>query len=140
MVSRWSYVCLSILLYFCPCFLFPYYIFIKYQWIFTKLDMCIDIVEIWFGIANGQILSTFDRVICQLLTELSARHMIVAGYYHFTFLILKVFSFDESSCICLLCYILSLALDAILMVLFSHQRECRRHGFTVIYTLVTLHP
>ena len=32
----------------------------KHQWIFTKLDMCIDIVEIWFGIANGQILSIFD--------------------------------------------------------------------------------
>ena len=31
----------------------------KHQWIFTKLGMCIDIVEIWFGIANGQILSTF---------------------------------------------------------------------------------
>ena len=26
--------------------------------------MCIDIVEIWFGIANGQISSIFDRVIC----------------------------------------------------------------------------
>ena len=24
-----------------------------------------DIVEIWFGIANGQISSVFDRVICQ---------------------------------------------------------------------------
>ena len=24
--------------------------------IFTKFGMCIDIVEIWFGIANGQIL------------------------------------------------------------------------------------
>ena len=33
----------------------------KSQWIFTKLDMCIDIVEIWFGIANGQISSVFDR-------------------------------------------------------------------------------
>ena len=30
------------------------------QWIFTKLGMCIDIVEIWFGIANGQISSNFD--------------------------------------------------------------------------------
>ena len=29
----------------------------KHQWIFTKLGMCIDIVEIWFGIANGQISS-----------------------------------------------------------------------------------
>ena len=32
----------------------------KHQWIFTKLGMCIDIVEIWFGIANGQILSNSD--------------------------------------------------------------------------------
>ena len=37
----------------------------KHQWIFTKLGMCIDIVEIWFGIANRQISSNFDRVICQ---------------------------------------------------------------------------
>ena len=34
------------------------------QWIFTKLGMGIDIVEIWFGIAYGQISSMFDRVIC----------------------------------------------------------------------------
>ena len=33
----------------------------KYHWIFTKLGMCIDIVEIWFGIANGQISSNFDK-------------------------------------------------------------------------------
>ena len=26
--------------------------------------MCIDIVEIWFGIANGQISSNFDSIIC----------------------------------------------------------------------------
>ena len=37
----------------------------KHQWIFTKLGVCIDIVNIWFGIANGQI--------CQIFTELSAR-------------------------------------------------------------------
>ena len=36
----------------------------KYQWIFTKLRMCIDFVGIWFGIANGQISSISDRVIC----------------------------------------------------------------------------
>ena len=30
--------------------------FSKSQWIFTKLGMCIDIVAICFGIANGQIL------------------------------------------------------------------------------------
>ena len=34
------------------------------QCIFTKLGMCIDIVEIWFGIANGQISSNFYGVIC----------------------------------------------------------------------------
>ena len=32
----------------------------KHQWIFTKFGVCIDIVEIWFGIANGQISSNFD--------------------------------------------------------------------------------
>ena len=36
----------------------------KCQGILTKLGTCIDIKEIWFGIANGQILSMFDRVIC----------------------------------------------------------------------------
>ena len=36
----------------------------KHQWIFTKFGMCIDMVEIWFGIANGQISSIFDGVIC----------------------------------------------------------------------------
>ena len=36
----------------------------KCQWILTKLNMCIDIMEIWFVIANGQIWSIFDRVIC----------------------------------------------------------------------------
>ena len=40
-----SYVCIS----------FPDDNLCKYQWIFTRLGMCIDIVEIWFGIANGQI-------------------------------------------------------------------------------------
>ena len=36
----------------------------KHQWMFTKLGICIDIVEIWFGIANGQILSNIYGVIC----------------------------------------------------------------------------
>ena len=30
----------------------------KNQWISTKLDMCIYILEIWFGIANGQLISS----------------------------------------------------------------------------------
>ena len=31
----------------------------KHEWIFIKLDMCIDFVEIWFGIANEQTSSNF---------------------------------------------------------------------------------
>ena len=46
----------------------------KHQWIFTKLGMCIDIVEIWFGIANGQISSNFYGVIC-----LRHAHIFVSG-------------------------------------------------------------
>ena len=37
----------------------------KHHWLCTKRSMCIDIVEVWFEIANGQILS--------ILTELIAR-------------------------------------------------------------------
>ena len=39
----------------CPsiCFLFPDDNLSKHRWIFTKFGMCIDIVLIWFGIANG---------------------------------------------------------------------------------------
>ena len=33
--------------------------------------MCIDFEEIWFGIADGQILSNFDRVICPRHTQFS---------------------------------------------------------------------
>ena len=43
---------------------FPYNNLSKYQWIFTKLGKYIDIVEIWFGIAHGQIWSISDRVTC----------------------------------------------------------------------------
>ena len=67
MVSRWSSVSPSV----CPSvvrpsvrFSFPDGNLSKNQSIFTKLGMCTDIVEIWFGIANGQILSIFDGVIC----------------------------------------------------------------------------
>ena len=54
----WPCVCPSICQsYVCPsiCVSFPDDKLSKHQWIFTKLGMCIDIVEIWFGIANGQI-------------------------------------------------------------------------------------
>ena len=45
-------------------FLFPDDNLSNYQWTFTKLGVCIDIVETWFGIADGQISSISDRVIC----------------------------------------------------------------------------
>ena len=40
-------------------FLFPDDDLSKYQWTFTKFGMCIDIVELCFGIANGEISSIF---------------------------------------------------------------------------------
>ena len=53
MSVRQSYVRLSVR------FSFPDNNLSKHQWIFIKLGMCIDIVDIWFGIANGQISSNF---------------------------------------------------------------------------------
>ena len=47
-----------------PIFLLPDDNVSKHQLIFTKLGFCIDIVEIWFGIANGQFSSKFDGVVC----------------------------------------------------------------------------
>ena len=47
-----------------PKFSFPDDNLSKHKWIFTKLGVCIDFVEIWFGIANGQISLNYDRVIC----------------------------------------------------------------------------
>ena len=67
MVSHLTSVCLSV----CQSvvrqsirFSFPDDNLSKHQWIFSKLDMCIDIVDIRFGIANGQISSNFYGVIC----------------------------------------------------------------------------
>ena len=57
-----------------PIFSFPDDNLTKHQWIFTKLGMCIDIVEIWFGIVNGQISSNFDGVICP-----RHAHIVVSG-------------------------------------------------------------
>ena len=45
-------------------FSFPDDNFSKHQWIFTKLGVCIDIVELWFGIAHGRISSNFYGVVC----------------------------------------------------------------------------
>ena len=40
-------------------FSFPDDNFSKCQWIFTNFAVCIDIVKIWFQIADGQISSIF---------------------------------------------------------------------------------
>ena len=45
-------------------FLFPDENLCKCLWICTKLDMCIDIVKIWFGIAKLANFVNFDRFIC----------------------------------------------------------------------------
>ena len=57
----------------------------KYQWIFTKLGMCIAIVEIWFRIANGQISSIFDGIIC-------LQHMHIFHFRTITYVNLNGFS------------------------------------------------
>ena len=67
MVSRWTSVCLSVRQsYVRPSvrFSFPDDNLSKHQLIFTKFVMSIDIVTIWFGIANGQISSNFGGLIC----------------------------------------------------------------------------
>ena len=46
------------------CISFPDHNLSKYQWTFAKLGMCINIVEIWFGIDNGQISLISDGVTC----------------------------------------------------------------------------
>ena len=62
MVSPWVSICLSYI--HSSVFFFLGDSLSKCQRIFTKLGVCIDIVKIWFGIANGQISLIFDRVIC----------------------------------------------------------------------------
>ena len=47
-----------------PIFSFPDDSLSKCQGILTRLGTYIDMKEIWFGIANGQILSMIDLVIC----------------------------------------------------------------------------
>ena len=39
----------------------------KYQWIFTTLGKCIDIVELWFWIADEQISLIFDSYLLATL-------------------------------------------------------------------------
>ena len=53
----------------------------KSQWIFTKFDVCVNIVMICFGIAHRQISSIFDRVICpQHNGGVLSFHVLLFGY------------------------------------------------------------
>ena len=56
------YVRLSVLHPSVHIFRFRMITWVNVNWIFTKLCVCIDLVEVWFGIANGQIPSSFNRV------------------------------------------------------------------------------
>ena len=58
--------------------------FSKCHWIFTKLGVGIDIIETWFGIADGQISS--------ILTEISARDMSVFHFLTITLVDVNGFS------------------------------------------------
>ena len=73
MVSCWSSVCLSVVR---PSvrFSFPDDNLSKHRWIFTKLGICIDIEELWFEIANGQISSNCYGVLCP-----RHAHILVSG-------------------------------------------------------------
>ena len=68
MVSHWTSVCLSVHNTFVQIFMLNDKLS-KYQWIFTKLCVCIDIVEIWFEL----LLSKFGK----FLTELSAHDVYI---------------------------------------------------------------
>ena len=52
----------------------PQFYSIKVGFKGVKIGMCFDTVEIWFGIANEQISSIFDGVIC-----LRHAHIFVSG-------------------------------------------------------------
>ena len=58
----------------------------KYQWIFTRFGVYIDIVEILFAIVNGQILSIFDSYVptTGLYFHFQMRILIISVKFHQT--------------------------------------------------------
>ena len=62
-----------------------------FSFLYDNFCKCEGILkEIWFGIANGQILS--------MLTELSAQsNTIMAGYYSSRFLLIQYYYFSEKN-------------------------------------------
>ena len=73
-----------------PIFLFPDDNLRKCQGILTKLGTCIDMI--WFGIANGQILAMFDRVIFKQY------HIVMEKYAESTVEMLLGFQFMSVPC------------------------------------------
>ena len=71
MASRWSSVSPSVV-HTSVRFLFPDDNLSKHNGFSPNLELCIEIVEIWFGIANGQISSIFLKLLmgkfCQIFT------------------------------------------------------------------------
>ena len=55
----------------------------KHQWIFTKLSMCIDIVEICLGLLMGKF--------HQIFTELSTCDTTVSGYNRYVYIFIYIF-------------------------------------------------
>ena len=73
MVSSWSSMCPSVIC--LSIFSLPDDNLIKYHWIFAKIFMCIDIVEIW--LMGLQMRKFFFH---QFLTQLSAQDMPVFSF------------------------------------------------------------
>ena len=70
----------------------------KYKWIFTRLGICIDIMEVWFGIANGQISSIFDSYLPDSGRALSFHIFILflfvsaKQYWYFSYFSKKIYA------------------------------------------------
>ena len=60
MVSHWSSMCMTIRQSVASPSVFSFPDNNLSQWVFTKLGICIDILEILFGIANEQISLNFE--------------------------------------------------------------------------------
>ena len=71
----------------------PYFRFwtSKCQWIFTKIGVCIDIMDIWFGIVNEHISSFFDSYLPA-----------TAPYFHFRMITLVNINGFSPNLICAL--------------------------------------
>ena len=89
----------------------------KCLWIFTKPGLCIDTLESWYGIANGQISS---------IIELSALHMSVFSFANNKLVNTNGFSAKLGMCIDIMEIGLGIANDRIVSI-FASYRPTTRH-------------